>query len=61
MTRPGDADDGSGLAHPGDENNDPEHPGKFADYIGNTNFDVDLQMHGGGFTATIAATSKLDS
>ena len=43
------------------ETNDPEHPGKFADYIGNRNFDVDLEMHGGGFTATIAATSKLDS
>ena len=43
------------------ETNDPEHPGKFADYIGNTTFDVDLEMHGGGFMATIAATSKLDS
>jgi hypothetical protein len=29
------------------ETNDPEHPGKVADYIGNTNFDVDLEMHGG--------------
>jgi hypothetical protein len=43
------------------EINDPERPGKVADYIGNTNFDVDLQMHGEGVMATMAATSKLDS
>jgi len=30
------------------EINHPERPGKVADYIGNTNFDVDLQMHGEG-------------
>jgi len=43
------------------EINDPERPGKVADYIGNTNFDVDLQMHGEGVMATMAATSKLNS
>jgi hypothetical protein len=37
------------------------HLGKVADYIGNTNFDVDLHVHGEGVMATMAATSKLNS